>query len=267
MALPGGLGKRGRGVLAAEVGVGEWTLIEGEALEVLATLPTGSADALVMDPPYCAGAVSEAQRTRADGQGLRSENLKRFGWFVGDNMGTAGLAFLLRSVVCECLRVVRPTGSALIFCDWRMMPTLAPAIESAGVRYQGLVVWDKGSLGLGVGFRCRHELVMHFTFGSPEYHARDVANVITCPRVDKEDREHQTQKPLRLLRDLIRVVCPKGGTVLDPFAGSGATGLACLTEGRRFIGVERDPAYVAIARRRLSEPLGPLFAQHGGPTP
>jgi DNA modification methylase len=223
----------------------------GDCLDVLRSLPDASADALVTDPPYCAGAVSEAQRTSAAGQGLRSDQIRRFGWFVGDNMGTAGLTWLLRAVAFEAQRVVRPSGSLLVFCDWRMQSALQPAIESAGVRYQGLVVWDKEHMGLGRGFRCQHELVLHFTLGSPEYHDKGTSNVLKARRV--RDREHQTQKPVDLMSQLIRVVAPPGGVVIDPFMGSGTTGVACVQGGYGFVGIERDPTHFATAQRRIGE--------------
>jgi site-specific DNA-methyltransferase (adenine-specific) len=231
---------------------------QGDALELLRGLDPGSVDAVITDPPYCAGAISESQRAVADGQGRRSENLKRFGWFVGDNMGTAGLTALLRAVAFEATRAVKPTGSMLIFCDWRMLTTLAPAIESAGVRYQGLVVWDKGSMGLGLGFRNQHELIMHFTFGAPEYHDAGTSNVLRVGRIHASDREHQTEKPPGLLDRLVRVVAPIGGLVVDPFCGSGSTGVAALRLGRRFIGCDRALEHVETARRRIA---GPLFAE------
>lgn len=228
-------------------------IIHGDCLEGMWGMTDASVDAVVMDPPYCAGAVSEAQRTRASGQGLRSENIRRFGWFVGDNMGTAGLAFLLRSIAVEAVRVLSPNGSLLVFCDWRMVATLQPAIESAGLRFQNLVVWDKEHMGLGLGFRAQHEMILHFTNGEPQYHDRATSNVVRCRRVSRDEREHQTQKPVELMRRLIRVVCPPSGVVLDPFCGSGSTGVASLEEGRSFIGIERDPQHAETARRRLAD--------------
>ncbi len=62
---------------------------------------------------------------------------------------------------------------------------------------------------------------------------------------------HPTVKPLTLMRWLTRLLCPPGGTVLDPFAGSGSTGAACAIEGRRFVGVERDERYVPVACARI----------------
>ena len=243
-------------------------VIVGDALTELRKLPDSSIDSIITDPPYCAGAVSEASRAAAKGHGLRSDNIRRFGWFIGDNMGTAGLAFLLRDLAFEAVRVVKPTGSLLVFCDWRMVATLEPSIESAGVRFQNLVVWDKGSAGLGTGFRAQHELILHFTFGAPVYHDRSSGNVLRFARVGDE-REHQTQKPVDLLRALVRTVAPEGGTVLDPFCGSGSTGVACLLESRSFLGIDRDPGHVATAQRRLDrteDPLrqGGLFAAAGG---
>ena len=78
---------------------------------------------------------------------------------------------------------------------------------------------------------------------------------------------HPTVKPVALMRWLVRLVTPPGGLVLDPFTGSGATGLACVKEQRRFLGIEREAEYVAIANARLQdeharyETAGPLFVE------
>lgn len=240
----------------------QWEVHHGDALDVMRSMREASIDAVVMDPPYCSGAISEAARVAAPGQGLRSETIKRFGWFTGDNMGTAGLMFLLRSIAFESVRVVKPTGSLLVFCDWRMLPNIAPAIESAGVRYQGLIVWDKGAMGMGNGFRCQHEMILHFTLGSPEFHDAGTPNVLNAKRVGIADRQHQTEKPVELMERLIGVVCPPGGTVLDPMCGSGTTLVAAVNTGRVGIGVERGAENVEIARARITRAtsIGNLFA-------
>lgn len=236
----------------------------GDCLELLAEISSSSVDAVIMDPPYCSGAVSESARTAAKGQGRLRENVERFGWFVGDNMTTAGLAWLLRSVAVESHRILKPSGSLLCFMDWRMAPTLIPALESSGLRYQNLVVWDKGSAGLGVGFRATHELVAHLTAGKPEYFSRSLGNVIRCPRAGA-DRLHPTQKPSKLLRALIQVVTPPGGLVVDPFSGSGSVAHVASGNGYRAIGIERDQAYVEISRDRLANDA-PLLTADGEET-
>ena len=77
---------------------------------------------------------------------------------------------------------------------------------------------------------------------------------------------HPTVKPVELMRWLCRMVTPKGGTVLDPFTGSGSTGVAAMREGFEFIGIEREAEYVEIARARIVGDA-PLFnVEVGGPT-
>lgn len=82
------------------------------------------------------------------------------------------------------------------------------------------------------------------------------ARFFYCAKASKSERgpgnTHPTVKPLALMRYLVRLVTPPGGTVLDPFMGSGTTGLAAAAEGSRFVGIERDEAYFEIARRRLT---------------
>ena len=77
----------------------------------------------------------------------------------------------------------------------------------------------------------------------PGYHVESVR---------KSDKHHLTGKPTELMRTLCRI-CPPGGVILDPFAGSGTTGVAALREGRRFIGIEMTAENAAVARRRLDD--------------
>jgi hypothetical protein len=71
---------------------------------------------------------------------------------------------------------------------------------------------------------------------------------------------HPAHTPLRLCDWWTRYLVPPGGAVLDPFAGSGTTGVAALRRGCTFVGVEKEAGYVEVARRRLAEVDGPLFA-------
>ncbi len=83
----------------------------------------------------------------------------------------------------------------------------------------------------------------------------DWARYFYCPKVSKsergEDNTHPTVKPQELMKYLCRLVTPKGGTVLDPFMGSGSTGIAAKDEGFEFIGIEREKEYFAIAEKRI----------------
>ncbi len=231
------------------------SVINGDALTELHRLDAQSVDAIVTDPPYASGGFTEAARRQAAGQGLRSEVLRSEGWFVGDQMGTSGLMWLLRSMAFEAARVLVPGGVMCVFCDWRQVSNIAPAMESAGLRLSNIVVWNKGVIGMGTGFRSQHEMCLVLTNGRGVYHSLQtpVGNVITVPRMNHNDREHWTQKPVELMRRIVRTAAPEGGLVVDPFGGSGSTAVACVLEGRRFLLVERDPSICELARDRIAE--------------
>jgi site-specific DNA-methyltransferase (adenine-specific) len=79
------------------------------------------------------------------------------------------------------------------------------------------------------------------------------------PRDTRNQNHHPTVKPVDLMRHLVRLITPTDGVVLDPFMGSGTTGVACVLEARRFIGCELDPEYAEIARRRIANTPPSLF--------
>ncbi len=125
-----------------------------------------------------------------------------------------------------------------------------------------------GERGGGFGVRGRHDHGRVFgngcgldraTIGQTVGHgdAGTAARFFYTAKASRSERgdgnTHPTVKPLALMRWLVRLVCPPGGLVLDPFLGSGTTALAALAEGRRCVGVEREPFYVAIARKRLED--------------
>jgi site-specific DNA-methyltransferase (adenine-specific) len=93
-----------------------------------------------------------------------------------------------------------------------------------------------------------------------ELFPNDSGRFFYCAKASKKDRgegnDHPTVKPNALMRWLVRLVCPQGGIVLDPFMGSGSTGVACIQEGMRFVGIDMDEHYCDIARKRIvNEPL------------
>lgn len=247
--------------------IGDAELWLGDCREVLPGL--GPVDAVVTDPPYCSGGFSEAAKKQAKGMGLRSETIRDIGWFAGDNMSASGIAWLIGHVASWCYAILPDGGTATFFTDWRMLNHLAPAIESARFRYQNLIVWNKGSAGLGTGFRAQHEMAAHFAKGTPRYHSFDYGNVLTVSRVTSLEREHQTEKPVDLIGQIIEVVSPEGGRIADPFMGGGTTGCACAKLGRRFVGVEIEPRYFDIACRRIeaAHRQADLFVERPAPRP
>ncbi|MGA1525634.1 MAG: DNA-methyltransferase, partial [Planctomycetota bacterium] len=211
----------------------EWQIVDGDCLASLAEID--HADCVITDPPYCSGAFTETARRQARGQGITRDVVRRRGWFAADNMGTAGLVWLLRNVAIHAARMLPTGASSAFFTDWRQVPNLAPAIESSGLRWSDLLVWDKGSAGLGTGFRAQHEIALVYTNGPGKFHSAESGNVIRALRVPSPERLHQAEKPQDLLRTMVRVMCPPGGLIVDPFCGSGSVGVAALAEGRHYL--------------------------------
>lgn len=224
-----------------------WNIINGDCLEEIMKMPDGSVDALVTDPPFSSG-TREANKTMRNSM-IRSDDAK---WFGSDNMSTDGFGYLIRSCAKEWRRILKDGGTALVFIDWRMQAIVSSAIESADLRKIGLIVWNKTFFGMGSGFRNQHELVLHFSKNKPSpVNRKDCGNVIDCKPI--RGGVHPTEKPVELLSRMIDVVTRSGETVVDPFMGSGSTGVACVQLGRKFIGIEREAEYCDIARTRISE--------------
>lgn len=233
---------------------GTVTLFHGDALDVMAALADRSIDTVITDPPYSSGGRRENART------VRTSMIRSLDddeWIRGDAMSTHGFTWLMRMCGLQWRRLLTPGGHILAFIDWRMAPALAAALETADLKQHPTIVWDKTYYGMGAVFRNQYELVIHMTAGSPrEPQRRDVGNVIACKPV--RDGLHPTQKPVPLLATLLSVVCPPGGLVLDPFAGSGATAEAARLSDCRALLVEADERYCEAIARRLSQDILPL---------
>lgn len=244
-----------------------WTLLHGESFRALCELPTSSAAAVICDPPYSSGGFTRGDRMGAavNKYVLTGTQLERPD-FAGDNRDQHGYLRWCTVWLDECLRVTEPGGSLLMFTDWRQLAVTTDAVQAGGWVWRGIVPWDKGegTRPRRGGFRSQAEYVVWATAGALRedhdvylagfLHVTDDgpgAGWVHAP-IDQADKHHITGKPTALMRELVKIA-PPGGLVVDPFAGSGTTGVAALREGRRFWGVEKTMEYAQIATARLLE--------------
>ncbi|MGY4098061.1 DNA-methyltransferase [Nocardia sp. R16R-3T] len=240
---------------------GDAEIIHGEALATMRELTTGQFDALITDPPYCSGGTSSAERTSRTARQKYVSTDSASGHampdFGGDQRDQRSFTLWCTLWLGEALRLVRPGGQALVFTDWRQLPAMSDAIQAAGWRWRGIVVWAKPGARPQPGFANGCEYVLWASHGQLDRDHKPpcLPGVYTITRPTGKQRQHITAKPVELMRNLARTV-PAGGLILDPFVGSGTTGVAALAEGRRFLGIEGSPAYAEIATKRLAEAIG-----------
>ena len=221
----------------------------GDCLTILDALELDGVAATVMDPPYASGARTEAAK-KASGAMMRGAK-----WAArpieNDQMTTIGFVWLMREVARRLRGAMVPGAAVLSFIDWRQWPSLVGALESCNLRVNGMIVWDKMSMGLGNGFRAQHELICYASNGSARVIVKDCSNVLHFKRVEPID--HPSPKPEPLIHRMLQVVTDDDDLVLDPFMGAGTTLRAAKNLGRRAIGIEIEERYCEIAARRMAQ--------------
>lgn len=253
--------------MQAEQAEQKWRLIHGEALQELQKLPAASVDAVICDPPYSSGGFTRDDKSKTpDNKYTQGGYESRYPDFAGDSRDQRSYLTWCSLWIDAALRTLKPGGYFLTFTDWRQLPVMTDAVQCGGVLWRGVVVWDKGPAARAPHkgyFRHQCEYVIWGTKGPARQLTHD-GPFDGCIRatVKQADKYHLTGKPTALMRELVRCVEP-GGLILDPFAGSGSTGVAALITGRRFIGIEREAAYAAIARQRLLAAAGQYQPEAG----
>ena len=255
---------------------GRITLHHGDALEVLARIPEESVDCVWTDPPYLlsnggvtcvAGRMVSVDKGDWDrSRGVEADHEFNLAW------------------TAACRRVLKPTGTIWVTGTLHVYPSVGMALLRNGFRLLNDIVWEKPNPPPNLGRRTfthstelvlwasrsgkdsRHRYTFNYNDMRRENDGKQMKSVwrMKAPgAAEKQFGKHPTQKPVELIRRCLRASTNEGELVLDPFAGSGSTGVAALDLGRRFIGVEVDRDFVALAAKRLS--LAAPLAHDRGP--
>lgn len=234
-----------------------WDVITGDCLEVLPTL--GMVDALICDPPY-SPKVHQSVRTAARRR-LPDVKAKVCRTRRTVDLGFEGLTPEVRLGIADwAAHHVRRWS--LIFSDVEgVSGWIGDLTRSPLVKYMRTGCWIRrggapqfNGLGPASGFEA---IVICHAKGRTKWngggHMALYDYPVVCNRKGQQGtRYHPTQKPLALMRELVRLYTDPGDLVVDPFCGVGTTVLACALEGRRCIGIERSPEWADIARERVA---------------
>lgn len=170
-------------------------------------------------------------------------------------MDQRSYGFWLTQIMTEARRLSKDGGTALLFTDWRQLPVTTDAIQAAGWLWRGVLAWHKPASRPQKGrFTQSCEFVVWASKGRMDgtRHPVYLPGMIEASQPSGSKRLHITQKPVSVMRELVKIA-PPGGTVLDFCAGSGSTGVAALEEGRKFIGIEKTAHYAEVASERLTQ--------------
>ena len=243
---------------------GDAALHLGDAMEVLSRMPDESVDCVWTDPPYmlsnggvtCVGGrMASVDKGKWDrSRGIEADHAFNLAW------------------TAACRRVLKPAGTLWVTGTLHVYPSVGMALQQNGFRLLNDIIWEKPNPPPNLGCRTfthstevvlwasksgkdsRHKYTFNYGEMKRENGGRQMKTVwqFKAPNAsEKRFGKHPTQKPLALIERCLRASTHEGDVVLDPFAGSGSTGIAAAKLRRRFIGIEIDPAFFGISAKRL----------------
>ena len=267
--------QRGSSAPQGESGLPLDSVIQGDCIEVLKTLPEKSVDLIFADPPYNLQLTQQLFRpnmTRVDGVDEAWDQFKSFEDYDA----------FTRAWLTACQRVLKDTGTIWVIGSYHNIYRVGDILQDLGYWILNDVVWIKSNPTpnfRGVRFTNAHETLLwaqkkkgaRYTFN---HHAMKSLNDDLQMRSDweipvcngkerlrvKGGKAHPTQKPEALLYRVILSSSNPGDKVLDPFFGTGTTGAVAKRLQRRWIGIERDAGYVELARQRIEGIEPSLFS-------
>ena len=220
-------------------------LYNRDSLQLMKEIPANSVDAIITDPPYNIS---------------RDNNFTTMGR-AGIDFGEWDKDFDLTSWIKVAEPLLKKGGNIVIFNSWKNMTNITKSLEENGFEVKDLIRWKKTNAmprNRDRRFITDYEVAVwavkkggKWTFNrlSDTYEIPEIVGGLP-PKSEKIEGGHPTQKPIYVMEWLIERLTNEGDVVLDPFMGSGTTGVACKNLNRKFIGVELDENYYNIAYNR-----------------
>ena len=221
-------------------------LLKGDCIKLIETLENESVDALITDPPYNIA---------------RDNNFKSMGR-AGIDFGEWDKGFNLISWLPIAIEKLKKGGNIIIFTSWKNTTPIIKELEKINCEAKDMIRVEKSNpmpRNRDRRFVTDYEIAIwavkkgaKWTFNRfDEKYERPLIETSVTPKSQKIDKGHPTQKPLYAMEWLIERLTNDGDVVLDPFMGSGTTGVACQNLNRDFIGCELDEEYFLMAQKRL----------------
>lgn len=236
----------------------EITLYNQDCISAMKEIKSGSIDLIVTDPPYNLGNFMKKRDTNLNK--MRENFFGSAGW---DDMEFEDWVRSMDAFFKESARVIKKGGTMIIFMAIIKVETIIHLAEKNGFYYKTTGIWHKTNpmpRNMNLHFVNSTEAWIYFTYkkktgtfnnGGAMFH--DFIETSVTPNGERKYGKHPTQKPEGLIRHFIEILSNPNDTVLDPFMGSGTTGVVAKKTDRDFIGIELNKEYFNIAKNRIQE--------------
>ena len=246
--------REGKGYYRLSIHIIVNTVVHADAWKFARLMPSESVALIATDPPWTA-----LDKHRAVGTTTR---LTQRSWFQTRDVDKGLLQNMAR--ILQKGRHMYLFHPALNEDTIKTVAQLSQWADEVGLTFKKAIVWDKQSMGMGYCYRYQHELVLFLSKGKArKLNDLGVSDVMPFKRVSQKTQVHDCQKPVELLKLLIRESTDKGEIVADFFAGSGSTGEACKALGRNYIMVDVNLKWVKHMKKTL-RPKRILSLTQGG---
>ncbi len=235
----------------ATVSEQKYTLFQGNAYTVIDELIENNikVNHIITDPPYNISQENNFKTLKCPRQGV--------------DFGEWDKNFDLFSWIPKYGKILDKNGSMIVFCSYRYLSFIVKYMEESNLEVKDILVWRKSN-PMPRNIDRRYVQDMEFAIWAVKKGAKWIFNrpagrpymrsMFETSIVSGRERVgHPTQKSIDLMSDIISIHTNKDDIVIDPFMGSGTTGVACLSLNRKFIGVEMDEEYFKLAKSRLNE--------------
>ena len=233
-------------------------LLNADCLNILKKINAQSVDLILTDPPYNLGLFMQNRDTN-----LRKMRSNFFGAADWDNLNYEQWTKSLDLFFQEAAQIIKIGGSMIVFMAIIKVESVIKIAERHGFYYKTTGIWHKLNpmpRNMNLHFVNSTEAWIYFTYKTKTGTFNNNGDVIhdfvetaLTVRSEKTYGKHPTQKPIQLMEHFIKILSNKGDLVIDPFMGSGSTGVAAKLLGRNFIGIEINQTYFTIAKNRIEE--------------
>ncbi|MAH51512.1 site-specific DNA-methyltransferase [Candidatus Pacearchaeota archaeon] len=218
------------------------TIHQGDCLELMQRLESGSVDLIITDPPYLMNYRSNRRVVKEKFNHIENDTNQQF----------------IKDYIKECYRILKQDSAFYCFCSWHKIDIFKQEVEKY-FNLKNIIVWNKnnhGSGDLNGSYAPKHEFILFAHKGRALNKQKRIPDVIDCAKINSDKLTHPTEKPIDLLKIFILNNSEEDTIVFDGCAGTGSLALACLNLNRNFIGIEKEEKYVKVAQQRIKEVAG-----------